>query len=107
MAVLLFIGSIIMVQPDMIINLNHIAILTTSLERSVGRLPSSFSVQDMEEQHKEGTREQYVSGLMDHSIFLLFIEPVQEGPYQKALDKRGAGLHHLGLSTDHLGDAMA
>jgi hypothetical protein len=90
----------------MIIRLDHIAILTTSLEKTVGKLPVSFTPQAVEEQPKEGTREQYVRWPSDTGPSLLFMEPSHEGPYQRALEKRGPGLHHLGCVTDNLEDAV-
>lgn len=90
----------------MIIQLDHIAILTTSLEQSVKQLPSSFPPERIEEQPKEGTREQYVNWPAGAGPSLLFMQPIQDGPYQGALEKRGPGLHHLGCVTDHLDDAI-
>ncbi len=33
---------------------------------------------------------------------LLLIEPIRSGPYQKAIEKRGPGLHHLAIDVSHL-----
>jgi len=90
----------------MAIKLDHIAILTTSLERCVGQLPAGFRHHGIEEQPAEGTREQYVSTQIEGGPALLFLEAVQPGPYQTALEKRGPGLHHLGCTTDSLDEAI-
>jgi hypothetical protein len=91
----------------MTIKLDHIAILTTSLEKCIDQLPVGFSPQEIEIQPAEGTREQYVSTLSADGPALLLLEPIQPGPYQTALEKRGPGLHHLGCTTDSLDEAVA
>jgi len=90
----------------MIIKLDHIAILTTSLEQCIDQLPIGFDPQEIEEQPAEGTREQYVFTQVEDSPTLLFLEPIQPGPYQTAMEKRGPGLHHLGCTTNSLDEAI-
>jgi hypothetical protein len=34
------------------------------------------------------------------------MQPYKDGPYQRALEKRGPGLHHLACVTDHLESAV-
>ena len=90
----------------MVIKLDHIAILTTSLEKCIDQLPASVYPQAIEEQPTEGTREQYVSVQVEDGPALLFLEAIQPGPYQTALEKRGPGLHHLGCTTDSIDEVI-
>ncbi|MBT9545813.1 MAG: hypothetical protein IV090_10530 [Candidatus Sericytochromatia bacterium] len=49
----------------------------------------------------EGTMEQYVD-IPEGAPRLLFLQPIAEGPYARALKKRGPGLHHIGAKTASL-----
>jgi len=88
------------------IRLDHVAILTTSLETCAGQLPAGLVLHEIEEQPTEGTREQYVTTQAGDGPALLLLEAVLPGPYQTALEKRGPGLHHLGCTTDSLDEAI-
>jgi len=78
---------------------NHIAVLVRDLEAVVNSLPDYCKRQSVETQPSEGTREQYVEVYGD-SVSLLFVQPLgTEGPYARALTKRGPGLHHIGCIT--------
>jgi hypothetical protein len=87
--------------------LDHIGILTPSIERSAGHFPSGFTLHEPELMPSEGTREQYATLDSKRGPSVLLLEAVQPGPYQRALEKRGPGLHHLGLATDSLEEATA
>lgn len=87
--------------------LDHIGILTPSLERSAGHFPPGFTLHEAELMPSEGTREQYATLDSKRGPSVLLLEAIQPGPYQRALDKRGPGLHHLGLATDSLQEATA
>lgn len=91
----------------MLLTLDHIAILTTSLEQCAKQLPPAFTLYKVEEQPAEGTREQYAATGIDGQPMLLMLEPIAPGPYQRAMDKRGPGLHHLGCVTDSLDQGIA
>lgn len=79
--------------------INHIALLVPSVEKAaeVAR-QAGLPVGPTEEFEGEGTREVYV-GDPNHSTLLLFIEPFREGPYSRALVKRGPGLHHIAIDV--------
>lgn len=97
-------------QPETIpmqLILDHIGILTPSIERSAGHFPPGFTLHDPELMPSEGTREQYATLDSKRGPSVLLLEAVQPGPYQRALEKRGPGLHHLGLATDSLELATA
>lgn len=87
--------------------LDHIGILTSSIGRSAAHFPSGFTLHEPELMPSEGTREQYATLDSKRGPSVLLLQPVQPGPYQRALEKRGPGLHHLGLATDSLEEATA
>lgn len=80
---------------------DHIAFLTADLIRQSNSLPDFCQKQEIESFPAEGTQEQYIQ-LPEHSTKLLLLQPIAEGPYARALDKRGPGLHHLGVSTQSI-----
>lgn len=77
-------------QPD------HIAFVVRSIEQTLARMGLPDLHDDIEEFPSEGTRELYV-GQPDQPGKLLLMQPIADGPYQRALDKRGEGLHHVAL----------
>jgi hypothetical protein len=89
------------------VRLDHIAVLTDSLERLAAQLPSYCTPQPIEDQPGEGTREQYVRLGEADAPSLLLVQAVSPGPYQRAIEKRGTGLHHLGCRTDSLEHAVS
>lgn len=90
----------------MILNLDHIAILTANLSATVAELPQWLRLDPPEEQPTEGTLEQYAHWPCEEAPSLLLLEALSDGPYRRALAKRGPGLHHLGCSTDSLDAAV-
>lgn len=82
--------------------LDHIAIVTGSLSATVAQFPATFLRHDIEIFQSEGTKEQYLTLPNRESPSILVIEPIADGPYARALAKRGSGLHHLGCTTDNL-----
>lgn len=83
------------------ISVNHIAFLVNNIEAAAQRLPDFCRPQGIETQPTEGTRELYVE-IEDSTVSLLLVEAIAEGPYRRALKKRGTGLHHIGCLTDSL-----
>lgn len=80
---------------------SHIAVLVPSVRRAADRLHHlGFQIGKEEEWDSEGTREIYVEREMGNSFLL--IEPIQPGPYQRAMEKRGPGLHHLAIDVSDL-----
>jgi Glyoxalase/Bleomycin resistance protein/Dioxygenase superfamily len=75
---------------------DHIAILVRDLEAASTSLPQSCTLHTPEEHPTEGTREQYVTFGGANVPALLLMQAVAEGPYTRALEKRGPGLHHIG-----------
>jgi catechol 2,3-dioxygenase-like lactoylglutathione lyase family enzyme len=83
-------------------NLDHVALLVSSLERSLERLEESgLAAGPIESFPSEGTREVYL-GDPDRPARLLLLEATAEGPYQRSLRKRGPGLHHVAFEAPEL-----
>lgn len=80
---------------------DHIAILTADLRYLSERLPAFCNKEAMASFPAEGTMEQYVD-IPEGAPRLLFLQPIAEGPYARALKKRGPGLHHIGAKTASL-----
>lgn len=80
---------------------DHIAFLTQNLQQQSDALPAFCHKQAIERFPAEGTQEQYIV-LEKASPKLLLLQPIAEGPYARALQKRGPGLHHLGAITPSL-----
>jgi hypothetical protein len=86
--------------------LDHAALLVRSLEALLPVLAArGWLAEPIRSYPKEGTRETYVAaggaGLKAPGRLLL-VEPAGEGPYARALARRGPGLHHLGLTATDL-----
>ena len=75
---------------------NHIAVLVRDLKAVAASIPKACTLHAPEEQVTEGTREQYATFGGDSVPALLLIQAVAAGPYARALEKRGPGLHHIG-----------
>lgn len=90
----------------MILNLDHIALLSSNLSSVIATLPSWIRLDEPERHPSEGTLEQYAHLPSEHAPSLLILEPISDGPYSRAMAKRGPGLHHFGFVTDTLDDAI-
>ena len=90
----------------MILNLDHIAILTEDLESVAATLPTWLTPLELEKHPEEGTLEQYACPVSATDPCLLLLQAIQDGPYLAALRKRGAGLHHVACSTDSMEAAV-
>lgn len=77
---------------------SHVALLVPSVRKAADHLATfGFRIGDEEVWEGEGTREIYVEG--DKSNSLLLMEPAKPGAYERALKKRGPGLHHLAIDV--------
>lgn len=80
---------------------SHVAILVPSVRKAADYLRQfDFQIGKEEDWDGEGTREIYVE--KDKANSLLLMEPIRPGAYQRALDKRGPGLHHLAIDVMNL-----
>ncbi|EDY83790.1 hypothetical protein VDG1235_3417 [Verrucomicrobiia bacterium DG1235] len=84
------------------LQLDHIAILSNSLSKTEATLPAELKRHEIETFSSEGTKEQYLELIPNKPPYLLLLESIGNGPYQRTLEKRGAGLHHFGFCTDDL-----
>lgn len=75
---------------------SHIAVLVPSVRKAADYL-RQLNFHIGEEEVFETTREIYVQG--DEKNPLLLMEPKGPGSYQRALDKRGPGVHHLAIDV--------
>jgi len=81
--------------------LDHVALLVRSLEQTLERLAETgLAVGEIESFPSEGTREVYLG--QDLPGRLLLLEATGPGPYQRALEKRGPGLHHVAIEVPDL-----
>jgi hypothetical protein len=79
--------------------IDHVALLVGSIEVALKRLDIPASLSAIEEFPMEGTRELYV-GKEGSPGRLLLMQPIGHGPYERALQKRGEGLHHLAICIE-------
>lgn len=77
---------------------NHVALVVASVRKAADYL-ESFGFHIGEEEHfdGEGTKEIYVESQKGNSLLLM--EPLAFGPYRRALEKRGPGLHHIAIDV--------
>lgn len=81
------------------VQLNHVAVLTASIEACLASLPSHGDpVGPVDTFPGEGTRECYV-GRPGSAGRLLLMQAIGPGPYRQALERRGTGLHHIALDV--------
>lgn len=80
---------------------NHVAVLVPSVRKAADYLTQfDFQIANEEVWDGEGTREIYIE--RDKGNSLLLMEPIKPGAYQRALEKRGPGLHHLAIDVLNL-----
>ena len=80
---------------------SHVAIIVPSVKKAADYLKTfgcTIGSEDVFE--AEGTKEIYVE--YGQTNALLLVEPIKAGPYQRALEKRGPGLHHLAIDVLNL-----
>lgn len=84
----------------MISSLSHVALLVPSVETSAAFLDDQgIETEDPETFESEGTKEVYVGSYGTQKGLLLLLEAISEGPYQRAMKKRGPSLHHIAIDV--------
>jgi hypothetical protein len=80
--------------------IDHIAVLAADIENVAAHwaLPHQGQILTF---LREGTRELYL-GPVDSAARILLIQAVGPGPYRRAVDKRGYGLHHIAFCVDSI-----
>ena len=80
-------------------SLSHVAVLVPSAKNAAAVCKASdWELGPVEDFPSEGTREIYV-GPPAKGALLLLMEATGPGPYRKALEKRGPGLHHVAIDV--------
>lgn len=80
--------------------LNHVALLVPNVLKAAEYLrPFGFKIGPAEKWEGEGTLEIYVGDPSSEMGRLLLMEPVKEGAYTRAMEKRGPGLHHIAIDV--------
>ncbi|MFZ2960961.1 MAG: hypothetical protein WA705_29120, partial [Candidatus Ozemobacteraceae bacterium] len=70
---------------------DHIAFLIRSIEAATKSFPPSCILHEIEEQPAEGTLEQSVTFGKGNFPSVLLMQAVADGPYMRAMNKRGPG----------------
>lgn len=85
-------------------HLDHVALVVRRLEAVIDRL-RGIEAGPIESFPAEGTREVYLGS---GTARLLLMEPLRpDGPYGRAIAKRGPGLHHVALTVPDLQSFLA
>jgi hypothetical protein len=80
--------------------LDHVSILVNSVDKSAQKLAVyGFIVGNKETFDDVGTEEVYI-GSFEMTALLLLQGVIGDGPYKRAMEKRGCGLHHIAICTD-------
>ena len=82
--------------------LDHIAWVVPNIDSKIEKLKATgFEIGKANFFDEEGTKEVYI-GEEGRTRRLLLIQAVKEGPYLNWVNRRGFGLHHLGLSVENM-----
>lgn len=85
---------------------SHLAILVPSADKAAAvARDEGFFVGPAESWEGEGTREIYIGDPTKNGRLLL-MEPEKEGSYDRALRKRGPGLHHIAIDVLKIEDFL-
>jgi hypothetical protein len=84
---------------------SHVAILVPSARKAADYLRKfDFEIAKEDEFPGEGTKEIYVEGEKANSLLLM--EAIGPGAYQRAMQKRGPGIHHLAVDVLNIEDYL-
>ena len=86
--------------------LNHVAVVVRSIENFIkeNNISEDF-IGDIDTFEAEGTREVYI-GEQASSAKLLLMQPIAPGPYKRALQTKGEGIHHIALEVLDIADFL-
>lgn len=86
------------------IYIDHCALLVENIEDALHHLPADLNRGKIHSFVSEGTRELYLHHHSSRQAAILLMQPIGEGPYQKAMKKRGPGIHHICIRVDNIGE---
>jgi len=85
----------------MVTKIDHVAIIVKDLDAATKSYSDMFGFQLTET--REGPGAEFKSAMMANGDMCLeFFQPLKPGSFQKFLDERGGGLHHISLATDDI-----
>lgn len=87
-------------------HIDHIAFLVRSIEAASKRFFHSCTLHEIEEQPAEGTLERYMTFGEGNFPSVLLMQAIADGPYMRAMKKRGPGVHHLGCVCSNIEDVV-
>lgn len=83
--------------------LTHTALLLRSVDEGAAYFEKQgYFINETEVFDGTNTKEIYTGDHSKESSLILLMEPSGDGPYKRALNKRGESLHHLGLDVENL-----
>jgi len=104
-----FIRAIHRIPLDSVVNaplLDHVAVLVSDLDECRQTIRDwGFFLQAEQNLEGDGTRECYV-GESERPSRVLLLQAVKDGPYLRTFQKRGSGLHHIGITVFSLAEFL-
>lgn len=85
---------------------DHIAFLVRSVEATSKCFPNSCTQHQIEEQPAEGTLERYITFGDESFPSVLLMQAVADGPYMRAMNNRGPGIHHIGCECSSFEEVL-
>jgi methylmalonyl-CoA/ethylmalonyl-CoA epimerase len=85
----------------MIIKIDHVGMVVKDVDAAAQTYSDMFGFDVVEE--RDGPGGEFKSVMMANGDTRLeFFQPLKPGSFQKFLDERGGGLHHISLATDDI-----
>lgn len=85
----------------MIINMDHVGMVVKDIDAAAKAYADMFGFEVVEK--RDGPGGEFKSMIMANGDTRLeFFQPLKPGSFQKFLDERGGGLHHISLVTDDI-----
>lgn len=86
------------------VQIDHCALLVENLEETLETFASGCRISQINAFPAEGTREVYVRHPDSDTASILLMQAIGDGPYMRALGKRGPGLHHICIRVSSIAD---
>ena len=85
----------------MITKIDHVAVIVRDIDAAVKSYGDMFGFKVVETMQGPGGEFKSVI-IANGDMRLEFFQPLKPGSFQKFLDERGGGLHHISLATDDI-----